>query len=75
MQELIFNTTQKTIEIKKDYQGDKIYHFNNISTVKYLEGFYEVIQESDEIDEKTGKPKKYPIFRLPISNTNMRIIK
>lgn len=70
MQKLIFNTTKKTVVIYDsiiDHEGEKLYEFENIPTVKVLDGFYEIIQE--EID------KKYPILRVPISQTYMFIEK
>lgn len=64
MNELTFNTTKKTVIY--NYGNKKEY--NNISTVKSLNGYYELIQE-----ESDGK--KYPILRIPINNTIMYIEK
>ena len=70
MQTLLFNTSTKSILVYEgpSYEDNVLYDYQNIPTVKVLEGYYEVIQ-SDEFD------KKYPILRLPISNTNMIIKK
>lgn len=70
MQTLVFNTTTKTIKLidSKTGSGTVLLEYSNIPTVKVLEGYYEVIQ-SDEFE------KKYPVLRLPISNTNMIINK
>lgn len=70
MQTLVFNTTTKTVKLidSKTGMGAVLLEYSNIPTVKVLEGFYEVIQ-SDEFE------KKYPVLRVPISNTNMIINK
>jgi len=73
MQELIFNTTLKTIIVKNDL-NHSIYEYTDIVTVKFMEGFYEIIQELDELNDH-GKNKRIPVLRLPISNTNMKIEK
>jgi hypothetical protein len=70
MQTLIFNTTDKTVNV---YLGqvensELIFQFDNVPTVKVQEGYYEVMQKGD--DERS-----IPILRLPISGTNMRIMK
>lgn len=67
MQTLVFNTTLKEVTFyNPDGKLDQIW--KNVPTVKVQDGFYEVIQK-DEFD------KNYPVFRCPISNTNMRIDK
>lgn len=71
MQTLIFNTTSKSIKVYENYTKDNqniLMEMTSIPTVKVCDGFYEVIQ-SDEFE------KKYPVLRLPISNTNMLITK
>jgi hypothetical protein len=70
MQTLVFNTTTKTVKLidSKTGMGAVLLEYDNIPTVKVLEGYYEVIQ-TDEFE------KKYPILRVPISNTNMIISK
>jgi len=72
MQTLVFNTTERKVKVYKDihckYQtSDCIYEFENVPTVKVLDGFYEVMQEENNF--------KYPVLRVPISNTNMIIEK
>lgn len=70
MQTLIFNTTQKFVKlhIGQSTEGDIIASFDNVPTVKVLEGYYEVMQK-DEFE------KSFPILRVPISNTLMFITK
>jgi hypothetical protein len=67
MQLLVFNTTTKSAKLY-DPNGVITSLWDNVPTVKVQEGFYEVIQK-DEFD------KNYPVFRCPISNTNMKIEK
>jgi len=67
MQLLVFNTATKTSKLY-DASGVIISMWDNVPTVKVQDGFYEVIQK-DEFD------KNYPVFRCPISNTNMKIEK
>jgi len=68
MQLLVFNTTTKTTKLY-DGSGVIISMWDNVPTVRVQqEGFYEVIQK-DEFD------RSYPVFRCPISNTNMKIEK
>jgi hypothetical protein len=70
MQTLIFNTTDKTVYVYSGQVGksELIFQFDNVPTVKVQEGYYEVMQKGD--DERS-----IPILRLPISGTNMRIMK
>ena len=70
MQTLIFNTTDKTVNVYQGQVGksDLIFQFDNVPTVKVQEGYYEVMQKGD--DERS-----IPILRLPVAATNMRIIK
>lgn len=70
MQTLIFNTTDKTVNVYTGQVGksELIFQFDNVPTVKVQEGYYEVMQKGD--DERS-----IPILRLPISGTNMRIMK
>jgi hypothetical protein len=73
MQTLIFNTTLKTVKVLSNYRHteDVVESFENIPTVKCSElGFYEVMQKIDS--ESLGV---IPVMRLPISNTNMIIVK
>jgi len=72
MQTLVFNTTDRTAKL---YSGvhcatlssDLIYNFDNVPTVKVMDGHYEVMQEENNF--------KYPVLRVPIANTNMVIVK
>lgn len=70
MQTLIFNTTDKTVNVYSGQVGksELIFQFDNVPTVKVQEGYYEVMQKGDD-------DKSIPILRLPIQATNMRIIK
>ncbi len=71
MQTLTFNTTTKQVQLLDGPKGSSLMleTFDNVSTVKCSElGFYEVMQKIDE-------NSTIPVFRAPISNTNMFIIK
>lgn len=69
MQTLIFNTTEKTVKFRNDKQ--EVTDYENVSTVRCSElGFYEVMQK---VDDETHS--SIPVFRAPISNTNMIIRK
>ena len=71
MQTLVFNTTDKTVNVYSGKVGESelIFQFENVPTVKiYESGFYEVMQKDDE-------DRSIPILRLPICATNMRIVK
>jgi hypothetical protein len=46
----------------------------NITTVKPLDGYYEVMQRVDSDTAPSGY-SAIPVLRLPICATNMRIIK
>ena len=72
MQTLIFNTTEKTIEVNEG--GVVLYNLENITTVKPLDGYYEVMQRVDSDTAPSGY-SAIPVRRLPICATNMRIIK
>ena len=72
MQTLIFNTTEKTIEVNEG--GIVLYNLENITTVKPLDGYYEVMQRVDNDTAPSGY-SAIPVLRLPICSTNMRIIK
>lgn len=70
MQTLIFNTTTRTVKIYDSFPYNdvsKMYDIQNVPTVKFYEGFYEVIQEESD--------RKYPVLRVPIAHTNMVIEK
>lgn len=70
MQTLVFNTTLKSVVLFAGARGDgrSIERFDNVSTVKIQDGFYEVMQKLEE-----GSLSAIPVMRLPISNTNMVI--
>jgi len=70
MQTLIFNTTDKTVNVYSGQVGksELIFQFDNVPTVKVQEGYYEVMQKGDD-------DRSIPILRLPIQATNMRIMK
>jgi hypothetical protein len=72
MQTLIFNTTEKTIEVNEG--GILLYNLENITTVKPLDGYYEVMQRVDSDTAPSGY-SAIPVLRLPICATNMLIIK
>jgi len=72
MQTLIFNTTEKTIEVNEG--GIVLYNLENITTVKPLDGYYEVMQRVDSDTSPLGY-STIPVLRLPICATNMQIIK
>jgi len=73
MQTLIFNTTEKTIKVQQE-NGTIIYDLENITTVKPLDGYYEVMQRVDSETAPSGY-SAIPVLRLPICATIMRIIK
>jgi hypothetical protein len=72
MQTLVFNTTTKSAKL---YEGNEsspiLYTFENVPTVKFEEGFYQVMQ----MDSTSTEEKRVPVARFPISNTNMIIKK
>lgn len=73
MQTLVFNTTVKTVKLLNSHRdrSDIVEYFENVVTVKCSElGFYEVMKIIDP--ELRGT---IPVMRLPISNTNMIIVK
>jgi hypothetical protein len=70
MQTLVFNTTLKNVVLFAGARGNgqSIERFDNVSTVKIQDGFYEVMQKTNEDTNQA-----IPVMRLPISNTNMVI--
>ena len=73
MQTLTFNTTTKEVKLLDESRGSSkvIESFYNVSTVKCSElGFYEVMQKTDE-----NSTSAIPVFRAPVANTNMVLIK
>jgi len=73
MQTLVFNTTTKTVVVYEGTAHESLisYQFQNISTVKPREGYYELIEKKVR-DEETLETSK-PVARFPISGTNMLI--
>ena len=72
MQTLTFNTTTKQVKLLDGPRGSSVVTetFNNVSTVKIEDGFYQVMQKTNE-DTNSA----IPVMRVPISNTNMIIEK
>ena len=73
MQTLTFNTTTKQVQLLDGPRGSSLTleTFDNISTVKVHDaGFYEIMQKQD-MDTNSA----IPVMRVPISNTNMIIVK
>jgi len=61
---LEFNTTTKKVKVSYYENGSFTSHdYENISTVKTENGYYELMQRTDE--------KTRPVLRVPISNTIM----
>ena len=71
LQTLTFNTTTQEVKLLDGPRGSSITleFFQNISTVKVNVAHYEVMQKSSE------HSITIPVMRVPISNTNMIIIK
>jgi hypothetical protein len=65
----MFNSTTKKVQLLSGSResGRLLETFDNVSTVRILEGYYEVIQIQGE--------QKFPVLRVPIANTNMLIQK
>ena len=75
LQTLEFNTTTKSVKI---YDGSPeprviLYKFDNVPTVKVENGYYEVMQNDLIDDNNSSYPKRIPVARFPLSNTNMII--
>lgn len=72
IQLLVFNTTTKSIKLYENASNKYIlFEFDNVPTVKVVEGYYEVM-----ISEMNGENEsRRPIARFPIANTNMIIEK
>jgi len=79
MQTLIFNTTTKQVQLLDGpRESSKLLEtFENISTVKVNVAHYEVMQkQTDESNSPIPTMNSsIPVMRVPISNTNMIIIK
>jgi hypothetical protein len=72
MQTLTFNTTTKRVQLLDGPRGNSsvLEAFDNVSTVKVNVAHYEIMQKVNEDSNST-----YPVMRVPISNTNMIIVK
>jgi hypothetical protein len=72
MQTLTFNTTTKQVQLLDGPRGSStvMESFNNVSTVKTEDGFYQVMQKTSEDTNSS-----LPVMRVPIANTNMIIEK
>ena len=72
MQTLIFQTTTKQVQLLDGPRGSStiLETFDNVSTVKVNVAHYEIMQKMDE-----NAISAIPVMRVPISNTNMLIIK
>jgi hypothetical protein len=72
MQTLTFNTTTKQVQLLDGPRGSStvMESFNNVSTVKIEDGFYQVMQKTSEDTNSS-----LPVMRVPIANTNMIIEK
>lgn len=80
MQTLVFNTTTKSVKVTEDKPLDSkiLYQFDNVPTVRVMELYYEVMEETinEEKSLLNDNPKtRVPVARFPISNTNMLIVK
>ena len=72
MQTLTFNTTTKQVKLLDGPRGlsTVMESFSNVSTVKTEDGFYQVMQKTNEDTNSS-----LPVMRVPIANTNMIIVK
>ena len=72
MQTLTFNTTIKQVQLLDGPRGSSLTleTFDNVSTVKVNVAHYEIMQKTN--DETNSA---IPVMRVPISITNMIIIK
>ena len=73
MQTLTFNTTTKQVQLLEGerHNSKVLESFETVSTVKVHDaGFYEIMQKQD-MDTNSS----IPVMRVPISNTNMIIVK
>jgi hypothetical protein len=65
----MFNSTTKKVQLLSGSResGRLLETFDNVPTVKIMDGYYEVMQIQGE--------QKVPVLRVPMSNTNMLIQK
>ena len=72
MQTLVFNTSTKSVKLYEGNESSYILDtFENVPTVKFEEGYYQVMQ----LDSTSTEEKRVPVARFPIANTNMLIKK
>ena len=45
MQTLVFNSTDKTAVIQEGFRGTELINFKDVTTVKFENGYYEVMQK------------------------------
>jgi len=71
MQTLMFNSTIKRVQLWQGSRVDSklIETFDNVPNVKVENGYYEVMQKSEETNGVV------PVLRVPMANTNMLIQK
>lgn len=71
MQTLTFNSTTKKVQLLSGSResGIILETFDNVPTVKVENGYYEVMQKSEETNGVV------PVLRVPMANTNMLIQK
>jgi|688.fasta_scaffold281723_3 hypothetical protein len=75
LQKLVFNTTNKTARVfSATMPSEILFDFTNVSTIKPVDGYYEVIQKTENENSPTGH-SAIPVLRVPIVNTNMVIEK
>jgi hypothetical protein len=75
LQKLVFNTTNKTARVfSATMPNELIFDLENVSTVKPLDGYYEIMQKIESSTAPSGH-SAIPVLRLPIVNTNMVIEK
>jgi hypothetical protein len=73
LQTLVFNTTDKTAKVySASIPNEVIFEYENVSTVKPIDGYYEVMQKVDSTNAPSGY-SAIPVLRLPISSTVMEI--
>jgi len=73
LQKLVFNTSNKTARVfSASMPNEIIFDLENVTTVKLLDGYYEIMQKYDNETSPLGY-SAIPVLRLPIVNTNMVI--
>jgi len=67
---LTFNSTKKTALLSKE-SGTILADYSDVPTVQVRDGYYEIMQK--QITDETEA--RFPVCRLPISNTLMFLTK